>query len=192
MSSLGRQVVELIDAGYVRGEWWLRYADRLTKQERDRIRGGDVGPIVRPLEPAWRPGQWLEAGPKLSVRIEAVRFARRDTYKTVIGQVVDYRGGGRLTNRSLGEKLHEGTTIVPVSANPYEPEPEKVPAHIVRTLPSTLEAQERYANQNAREIERRLRRSLIDDLRRSDFDAVELEQLRLAMDAIRRQRELAA
>jgi hypothetical protein len=192
VSSLGRQVIELIDAGYVRGEWWLRYADRLTKQERDRIRAGDFGPIVRPLEPTWWPGKWLDAGPKLSVRVESVRFARRDTYKTTIGQVVDYRGGGRLTNRSLGEALHEGTTIVPISANPYEPEPEKVPAHIVRTLPSTLAAQERYANQNARDIERRLRRSLIDDLRRSDFDAVELEQLRAAMAAIRQAREVAA
>lgn len=192
MSYLGRQVIELIAAGYVRGEWWLRYADRLTQQERDRIRKGDVGPIVRPLEPSWRPGDWLAAGPKLSVRVDAVRFARRDTYKTTIGQVVDYRGGGRLTNRALGEKLHEGTTIVPVSGNPYEPEPEKVPAHVVRTLPRTLEAQERYARQNAREIERRLRRSLVDDLRRSDFDALELEQLRAAMDAIRQAREIAA
>lgn len=192
MSHLGRQVIELIDAGYVRGEWWLRFVGRLTQQERERIRAGDFGPIVRPLEPSWRPGDWLAAGPKLSIRVEAVRLARRDTFKTTIAQVVDYRGGGRLTNRPLGEALHEGTTIVPVNAHPYEPEPEKVPAHIVRTLPHTLAAQERYADQNARDIERRLRRSLIEDLRGSDFCAAELEQLRAAMEQIRLARQVAA
>lgn len=210
MSSRGADVLRYLDEGYLEGVWWQGYSDRLTPDEKLQIRGDENtrsdywSPLVRPLAPAFGVGDWLNVAPKLGIRVKEIRYVparifkfgtdgrSRGVWEVVIGQVVDYRGGGRLTNRALGEQLHQGTTIVPVSGRPYEPEPEKVPAHVVKSLPTSLSAKAKYAKERSKIDEQRARRSLIDDLRRSDFDVVELEQIRATMERIRQAREVAA
>jgi hypothetical protein len=193
MSYFGRKVVAYIDDRHVYGEWLLGFADRLTPDERKRIREGDLSAIVRELPPGWSEGDVLRVSPALEIRVGETRFNRRGRYRTVIVKTIDNRGGGRVTERRLREPLHEITTIVPVTDGPaYQNEYQRVPHSEVKKFPTTLQAKARYGDIHALDTQRRLRRSLIEDLRRADFSPMELAQLRAAMDAIRGSRDMAA
>jgi hypothetical protein len=70
-------------------ERWQRYARRLTPEERRRIASGDDSPIIRPLEPEWKEGDWLKAASNLRIRVAGVRW-RRSQYRTSF-DVQDFR-----------------------------------------------------------------------------------------------------
>lgn len=194
MSYCGREVIAHIDRGLVEGEWWLGFADRLTPKERKRIGDGDYAAILRPLEPGWAENEVLTVSPALEIRVGETRLTKRGLFRTVIVKAHDNRGGGRVTQKRIREPLHEVTTICPVKdfGPTYQAEGQRIPNAVVEKLPSTLQAKLRYADLHAKDAERRLRRSLVEDLRRSDFTAAELAVLHAAMDAIREGRELAA
>lgn len=143
MSYHGWQAIRAIEQGEVELTFWLRYLDRPTPEERKRIGAGDYRSLVRPLEPTFEPGQWLQVSPKVSIRIVATTF-RRLAYRTTIGEVRDNRGG-RAVDRVLHEDPENMTTIVPVNDWPADPpEPEKVPAREVQVLPATIAARVVY------------------------------------------------
>lgn len=198
MSSVGWTVLREIDAleaaelERLRCKWWERYADRLTPTERAEIKDGNYSPITRPYQPTWANGAELEVTPALWVRLGKTRFIRRGVYLTQIDKAIDNRGGGRATGSKIREPLHEITTLVSLQdGQGLQPEYQRVPHSEVKRLPSTLRAQVRYAEQQVKDTERRLRRSLIDDLRRSDFTAAELEVIRAAVESVREGRVAA-
>lgn len=89
MSYFGLKAIRAIEAGEKEVAFWRRYKDRLTREERQRIGADDYRPIVRPLEPAWKPGQELKAASNLTLTVEAVRWTR-DCYRTSFS-VRDFR-----------------------------------------------------------------------------------------------------
>lgn len=196
MSSIGWQVVLAIDERERQEDerlerlHWQTYSDRLTPEEIEAVRAGNRATFSRPVAPPWPKDTWLDAGPKMRVCIGNVRFIRRGVYLIVLSKIEDFRGGGRLTNRPLRElQAEESSTIDPISA--YEPEPEKVPAHIVSNLKATIQARARYAEHHSERTERELRRSLVEEIRTSRFTATELEQLRAFAEALREARMAA-
>lgn len=89
MSYYGRQAIRAIEAGEKEIEFWLRYARRLTREERQRIARGDYASIVRPLEPEWQVGDWLRAASNLRIQVAGMRW-RRDQYRTSF-HIQDFR-----------------------------------------------------------------------------------------------------
>jgi hypothetical protein len=163
MSYPGWQAIRAIERGEVELTFWLRYTDRLTPAERKRIGAGDYRSLVRPLEPHFKPGQWVEVSPKVSIRVVGTTF-RRLAHRTAIGEVRDHRGG-RAVDRTLHEDPENFTTIVPINDWPADPpEPEKVPTREVELLPATVaaravyerEQQERRMEHEAQPLEARL------------------------------------
>lgn len=184
MSSIGWDVVAYIDEGYGKGAWWQGYADRLTPDERTRIRDEDYADLIRPLRPRWQPGQLVKVARSIEIRVGETRITRRGLYRTAIIQVMDNSGGGRVTSQKLREELHEITTLMPLNGN-TQPEPQRVPDRIVKRLPSTLAARQRYDEVHARDQQRRLARSVIEAIRQAELSVPELERVRSMIDAMR-------
>lgn len=187
MSGIGWEIVAYIDEGYERGGWWLRYSDRLTPDERRRLADEDHSDLIRPLRPRWQPGQPLKVTPSLEIRVGETRITRRGLYRTAIVQVMDNRGGGRVTSQRLREELHEITTLMPLNGG-TQPEPQRVPDRIVKRLPSTLAARARYDELHAKDTSRRLSRALIEQIRDAELSVPELERVRAIVDAMRQDR----
>lgn len=80
MSYHGHLVVKHIAAGEKQVAYWLRFADRLTPAEKGRITSGDYASIVRPFEPEWEAGEWLEVGANLHIKPEPAMW-RREKYR---------------------------------------------------------------------------------------------------------------
>lgn len=80
MSYRGRLVVEHIARGEREVEYWLRFPDRLTPEEKRRITAGDYASIVRPLKPEWVAGEWLKVGNNLHIKPEPAMW-RREKYR---------------------------------------------------------------------------------------------------------------
>lgn len=76
MSYHGRLVVEHITRGEKEVEFWLRYAEKLTADERYRLLRGDYSSLVRPFEPEWPAGEWLKVGSNLWIKPEPPAWRR--------------------------------------------------------------------------------------------------------------------
>ena len=123
MSYRARLVIAHIDQGELRAEvvYWNRYADRLTAQERKRIRAGNYHAIRRPFRPDFTEGSWLTVGPKLEIRIADVQ-PKRGGYRIRIDKVRDLRTH-HVHMPHYREDLDLITTLdVRHNANPPEPE----------------------------------------------------------------------
>jgi hypothetical protein len=70
-------------------DFWLRHADALTREERRKIAKGEIGLLVRPVEPSWTAGDRLEVARNLTIEVTAVRW-KRDGYVTTFS-VQDFR-----------------------------------------------------------------------------------------------------
>ena len=70
-------------------EFWLRHTDALTREEKRKIAKGEIGLLVRPVEPAWAPGDRLTVARNLTIEVSAVRW-KRDSYLTTFS-VQDFR-----------------------------------------------------------------------------------------------------
>lgn len=192
MSSIGWEILAYIDEGYDRGAWWQRFSDRLTPDERKRLAGTDdvaedYSDLIRPLRPRWQPGQPLRVTPSLEIRVGETRVTRRGLYRTAIVQVMDNRGGGRVTSQRIREELHEVTTIMPLNGG-TQPEPQRVPDRVVKRLPSTLAARARYDELHAKDTRRRLVRTVIEQIRDAELSVPELERVRAIIDSLRQDR----
>jgi len=69
--------------------FWARHSNSLTREERRKLAKGEVGQLVRPLEPDWKVGDRLSAARNLTIEVTAVRW-RRDSYLTTFS-VQDFR-----------------------------------------------------------------------------------------------------
>lgn len=78
---------------------------------------------------------------------------------------------------SLEHADHRATT--------REPEPEGVPPDEVRDLPTSLAARARFASQRSEETARRLRRSLVEEIREAQLDAGQVERVRELVSGLR-------
>lgn len=88
-SQTGWEVVHAIDAGLREVDYWERHSDRLTREERSHLAHGGEGPIVRPVEPSWKLGEFLEVASNLWIKPLAVHL-RADHYRTQF-MVRDFR-----------------------------------------------------------------------------------------------------
>lgn len=89
MSWPGHQVLDHLKQGEAAVRFWERHAAKLTSDERRRITRGDYSAIVRPVEPEWEEGQWIEVASNLDIRITTVNW-RRLSYRTSF-DVRDFR-----------------------------------------------------------------------------------------------------
>lgn len=61
-------------------DFWEQHSDRLTMGEAERVAAGDYGSLVRPLEPTWMPGEWLNIASNLWIKPEPAQW-RRNGYR---------------------------------------------------------------------------------------------------------------
>lgn len=80
-----RQIEELeAEAAY-----WARHERELTRKERRQLSRGEIGLIVRPVEPGWGVGERLEVARNLTIEVTEVRWSR-GSYRTTFS-VQDFR-----------------------------------------------------------------------------------------------------
>ena len=103
--------------------WWARYADRLTPEERKRIRGGVYNAFWRSFRPAFAEGAWLDAAPGLCVRVASVEL-RRGRWRCCIDRVQDFRPPPSESVRGAATyaSLDNVETLVPFAHRESDPE----------------------------------------------------------------------
>jgi len=69
--------------------FWGRHDKILTREEKRRLAKGEVGLIVRPVEPGWKVGERLQVARNLTIEVAGVRWSR-ERYLTTFS-VQDFR-----------------------------------------------------------------------------------------------------
>lgn len=194
-----RDVVAYIDLAPLKVEHdrWAKYVSRLTGEERQVLAGEFAADsFSRPREkhlprPRLPVNQWIPVVHNLHVKLELHVMADHWVYK--VTNRLDDRSGTSTPMKSFrGSPLAEAGTLYPLDGSMLEPEPSKLPAGQVKNLPRSVAARARYAELHGEDVQRRRRRSLIEDLRSADLSVEQLEQLRAAFEEIRSQRQAAA
>lgn len=82
-------VLAAIAEGERQADFWAHHGRSLTREEKRRISRGEIGLLIRPLEPEWKAGDRLQVARNLTIEVTGVRW-RRDGYLTTFS-VQDFR-----------------------------------------------------------------------------------------------------
>lgn len=125
------------------------------------------------------------------------RFARGGDRINIPGKTGEYvhspDGAGGMRD-SFPAEMPDWTVreILDVNQGVRPPEIEAVDSDEVGDLPSTVQANTAYLAERAEDVKRRIKRSLIEEIRTAGLSTGELEQLRLAVAAAQEDRQVAA